>query len=69
MADDVVELLKTALALTLRTEADNLDRTADEYERIAGGSDPRVTAIIVFRGMANAKRAAAEALSSVSRGE
>lgn len=50
----------------LRVEGDDLDRTADEYEKLLGGTDRvttiRATAAILFRGMANAKRAAAAVL-------
>lgn len=57
---------KADLQLALRTEAEDLDRTAAEYEKLLGGGSTanniRATAVIIFRAMANAKRSAAATL-------
>lgn len=58
---------KTDLQMALQLEAESLEQTAAEYEKLLGGTDRvttiRATAAILFRGMAAAKRAAAAVLA------
>jgi hypothetical protein len=52
--------------LALRQEAEELDKLGHEYEGLAPSVE-RTTAIILFRGMAAAKRNTADALEQGSR--
>lgn len=58
---------KSDLQLALTAEAESLDKTAAEYEKLLGGTGQvvtvRATAAILFRGMAAVKRAAAAVLA------